>query len=334
MNLWNRLRTSLAQALPEFVRVMLAGVSQIVWNTDPLCAFILLGALALACPLQLFSCLWAVLVSACFIFLFKLPKDLALEGLYTINPALAGIAVPLVFFQNRGENLLRLALLCTAASALSLALTVAMRRLTTPRRLAPLGLPYSVSLLLLALCARFAAMGTAAPSAAPSFVPLTLSGFLTAVCNGLAQVIWVEGVPNAPLAGVLVLLGILTVSRIDAFIALYAALLSTAAAVLLGYDSQVISLGLYGYGAVLLSMVLFGRAYKMNGRSFLLITLLCAASVPLTAAVRPLFAAAGAPVAAMVWSALAIGAMYLRRLPGLTYVPPAQWSTPEQSRNT
>lgn len=334
MSPWNQRWRTIVRDSPllEFIQVMLAGMAQIVWNTDPLCAVILLGALALACPLQLFTCLWALLVSTSLIFLFKLPKDLALDGLYTINPALAGIAVPLVFFQNRTEDLPLLFLLCTAASAIALALTVILRRVTAPHSLSPLGLPYSATLLLLAVCVQLAAVGTV-PAAAPSPpTPWTIRSFLTAVCSGLAQVIWVEGVPNCALAGGLVLIGILFVSRIDAFIAVYAALLSTATAVLLGYDAQVISLGLYGYGAVLLSMVLFGRAYKINAGSFLLISVLCVCSVPFTAAVRPLFAALDAPVAAAVWSLLAIGAMCLRRLPGLTYRPPAQWSTPEQSR--
>lgn len=334
MTAWNRIwcRWSQGQPALEFLRIMLAGVSQIVWNTDPLCAFVILAALALAAPIQLAACLWALILSTAFILLCRLPKDLALEGLYTINPALAGIAVPLVLFQNKWENLPLLFLLCGTASVFSLLLTVVLRRLTSPRQLTPLGLPYSLSLLLLASFVRLATLGTAPASSAVVSTSWTVGKFFTAVCNGLAQVIWIEGVPNSAAAGLLVLLGIALVSRIDAVVALYSAVLSTGFAVVLNLDAQIISLGLYGYGAVLLSMVLFGRAYKMSWLSFLLISLLSLLNVALTAMVRPFFGAVGAPVAAFVWSLLALGAMCLRRLPGLTYVPPAYWTTPEQSR--
>lgn len=334
MTAWNRIWCRLSQGRPalEFLRIMLAGVSQIVWNTDPLCALVILAALALAAPIQFFACLWAVVLSTATILLCRLPKDLALDGLYTINPALAGIAVPLVLFQNKNENLPLLFLLCGAASILSLLLTAALHRLTSPRQLTPLGLPYSLSLLLLTSFVRLATLGTAPASSAVVPTSWTVGKFFTAVCNGLAQVIWIEGVPNSAVAGLLVLLGIALVSRIDAVVALYSVGLSTGFAVLLGLDAHIISLGLYGYGAVLLSLVLFGRAYKMNWCSFLLITILSLLSVPLTAMVRPFFGAIGAPVAAVVWSLLAIGAMCLRRIPGLTYVPPAHWTTPEQAR--
>lgn len=333
MTAWNRIWCRLSQGWPalEFLRIMLAGVSQIVWNTDPLCALVILAALALAAPIQLFACLWAVVLSTATILLCRLPKDLALDGLYTINPALAGIAVPLVLFQNKSENLPLLFLLCGAASILSLLLTVTLRRLTSPRQLSPLGLPYSFALLLLSICVRLVTEGTVSASSAVVPTSWTVGKFFTAVCNGLAQVIWIEGVPNSAAAGLLVLLGIALVSRIDAVVALYSAVLSTAAAVLMGLDAHIISLGLYGYGAVLLSLVLFGRAYKMNWLSFLLITLLSLLNVALTAMVRPFFGAIGAPVAAVVWSLLAIGAMCLRRIRGLTYIPPAHWTTPEQS---
>ena len=336
MTAWNRSWCRAAQGRPllEFLRVMLAGISQIVWNTDSLCGVVLLAALTLASPLQLLGGLWALILSTALIFLWKLPRDLASEGLYTINPALAGIAVPLVFFQNDTKDLPLLFLVCGAAAIVSLLLTVALRRLAAPWKLAPLGLPYSISLFLLVVCARLITGSAPSPSAAAVSAPWTIGRFLTAVCNGLAQVIWVEGVANSAAAGLLVLLGILLVSRIDAAIALYAALLSTGTAVLLGLDAHAISLGLYGYGAVLLSMVLFGRAYQMNLRSFALITLLSVLSVPLTHAARALLSGVNAPAAAVVWSALAIGAMCLRRLPGLTYVLPAHWTTPEQSRYT
>ena len=314
-----------------FLRLILAGVSQIVWNTNPVCALILLGALAVACPLQLLCCLWALTVAAATILLLRLPKDPALDGLYTINPALAGIAVPLVFFQNSPENLLILLLSCAAASGLSVVLCVLLRKWTSPRQLSPLGLPYSIVLLVMGVYVHLTQ--TPAPvSTEAAAVIWTVPTFLHAVLCGLAQVIWVEGVPNAALAGLLTLLGIFVVSRIDAAVALYSAVLSTLAAVLLGLDGQAITLGLYGYGGVLLSMVLFGRAYKISKYSFLLITIFTLLNVLLTASLRPLFLSVGAPVAAGVWSLLALTAMSLRRFDGfLSFVAPAHWTVPEAS---
>ncbi len=336
MSTWIRRWEQLSEKnrMAAFLRLILAGVSQIVWNTNPVCALILLGALAVACPLQLLCCLWALVVAAVTVMFLHLPKDLALDGLYTINPALAGIAVPLVFFRNSPENLPVLLLSCSAASVLSVILCVLLRKWTSLRQLSPLGLPYSITLFVMGVCIHL--IHPPVPVSAETVeVIWTVPTFLHAVLCGLAQVIWVEGVPNAALAGLLTLLGIFAVSRIDAAVALYSALLSTLAAVLLGLDCQVIALGLYGYGSVLLSMVLFGRAYKMSRYSFLLITIFSLLNVLLTAALRPLFLLAGAPVAAMVWSLLALFAMGLRRFDRfLTFVSPAHWTVPEASSRT
>ncbi len=91
-------------------------------------------------------------------------------------------------------------------------------------------------------------------------------------------------------------------------------------------------LGLYGYNAILLSFVIFGRAYKMSARSFIVTVIMALLSIPFTLGLKPLFAVIGAPVAGMTFSVMGILIMLARPyLSKLIYNEPKNWSVPELS---
>lgn len=325
----------------EFIHIMLMGVSQVTLNTNPLCAVVLLIAVGFASPLQLLTCLWSLFIATVLVYALGIPKVHAKEGLYTINPALAGIAVPMVTYVNDSAFLPQILLFTAVVSILCVLLTAALRRIAAAWQVSPLAIPFSIALALVSSSTYYLSALRPSPMFTPAVVELMETGdvswafhdLVTAVLNGIAQVMWIEDVPRAAVAGIIVLIGILIASRVDFLIAAYTSILATATAVLSGIGQGAIMLGLYGYGAILLSLVLFGRAYKMSWRIFLMITALSILSVFITVGMKPLFAVVGAPVSAFAWSSIAILAMLGRKyFTKLHYMLPMHWKTPEASR--
>lgn len=325
----------------EFIHIMLMGVSQVTLNTNPISAVVLLIAVGVASPVQLLSCLFSLAVSTALCYALGVPKPHAREGLYTINAALAGIAVPMVTYGNDTAFLPQILLFSAIVSALCFVLTAALRRITATWQVSPLAIPFSIALALVSSCTYYVTAFHPSPMFTPGVIELMESDgavwgihdFITACLNGIAQVMWLEEVPLTAVAGGIVLLAILIASRIDFAIAIYTVLLATGTAVLTGIGQGAIMLGLYGYGAILLSFVLFGRAYKPSVGSFLLITMLSILSVFFTAGMKPLFAVVGAPVSAFAWSGIAIFAMLgWKYFSHLEYVIPRYWKTPEESK--
>lgn len=329
--------------LLEFINIMLMGFSQITLNTNPVCGIILLIAVLVASPVQLLSGVWAAFVATLLIYVLGIPMEQAKAGLYTINPALAGLSISAVTYINDINFLPQILLFSAIGSILSLLITAALSRILSSYQASPLAAPYSIALLLISSSTYYLTAVNPKPLFSPDVAVLqqqaetvwNAKDFVAAVLNGLAQVLWLNDVPRSALGGVILLIGILAASRIDAFIALYTALLSTGTAILFGLAQGDIMLGLYGYNAVLLSLVLFGRAFKMSRQSFFMITLLSIVSVVFAAGMKPFFAAIGAPYAGFPFALISICMMLGRKyFSHLIYMEPSAWKTPEESVDT
>lgn len=329
--------------LLEFINIMLMGFSQITLNTNPVCGVILLVAVCAASPVQLLSGIWAVFVATILIYAWGIPMEQAKEGLYTINPALAGLSISAVTYINDINALPRILLFSTIGAILSILITAALSRILSAYQASPLAAPYSIALMLISSSTYYLTAVAPKPLFSPDVAVLqqqtetvwNAKDFVIAVLNGLAQVVWLNDVPRSALGGVILLVGVLAASRIDALVSLYAALLATGTAILLGLAQGDIMLGLYGYNAVLLSLVLFGRAFKMSRRSFLMITILSIISVVFAAGMKPFFAAIGAPYAGFPFALISICMMLGRKyFSNLIYMEPSMWKTPEESVDT
>lgn len=329
--------------LLEFINIMLMGFSQITLNTNPVCGVILLIAVCVASPVQLLSGIWAVFAATLLIYALGVPMDQAKEGLYTINPALAGLSTSAVTYINDVQYLPQILMFSTIGAILSLLITAALSRILSAYQASPLAAPYSIALMLISSSTYYLTAVKPNPLFSPDVAVLqhrtvtvwTAKEFVTAVLNGLAQVLWLNDVPRSALGGAILLIGVCAASKIDALIALYAAILSTGTAILLGLAQGDIMLGLYGYNAVLLSLVLFGRAFKMSRQSFVMITILSIVSVVFAAGMKPFFAAIGAPYAGFPFALISICMMLGRKsFTKLVYMEPARWKTPEESVDT
>ncbi len=322
----------------EFLDVMISGVAQMVINFHPVCGVLLLVAAFVASPVQGISCVWSVLIATVLVYVMGIPMGQAREGLYTLNPALIGMAIPMVTYQLDMGALPQILFFSAIGSALCVLITAAMRRLLSDYQVTPLAAPYSLALALIAGCTYYITKLSPDPMFAPGCVSLlendgatwSIPQFVEAVLNGIAQMIWLEDVPLAPVAGVIVLIAICCASRIDTLMAIIIGTLATALAVVIGIGQGGIMLGLYGYNAILLSFVIFGRAYKMCARSFIVTVIMALLTVPFTLGLKPLFAVIGAPVAGMTFSIMGIMIMLARPyLSKLVYNEPKNWTVPE-----
>lgn len=320
-----------------FLNIMLMGFSQIAFHCNPVCGMILLASVAVVSPVQLLSGVWASFVAAVFIRMLKIPPKPVREGLYTMNPALAGLALPLVMkIESPGLSIAAAGgaihfsvfpavfMLSTIGGILAVTLTAGLRKFLSRWQLPALAAPYSFTLLLMSLTVYVMRPENAGLKVSSQVLVYPEESsllwgfrhFIMAALNGVAQVLWIEGVEGSVIAGLLILAGIMAASRRDALITVYVVCLATGFAAILGLDRNRILLGIYGYNAILLSLALFGRDFRADRYSFLMITILSMASVGLTAVLGRAFAVIGAPVAAFPFLILAMGAMIGKRCLG------------------
>lgn len=322
----------------EFIDIMLSGIAQMTLNYHPVCAILLMVAAFMASPIQGISCIWSVLIATILVYVMGIPLPHAREGLYTINPALMGMAVPMVTYQLEWSALPQILIYSAIGSVLCVLITAALRRIFSEYQVTPLAVPYSLALVLVSCSTYYMANLNPNPLFKPAVVELltkdsatwTVQSFTEAVLNGIAQVIWLEDVPLTPIAGIIVLVGICCASRIDAIMAVFLGALATAFAAVIGVGQGGIMLGLYGYSAILLGFVIFGRAYRMSVRCFITTVILSLLTVPFSLGLKPLLAVIGAPVAGLAFSLIAIMAMLARPyFSKLIYNEPKTWTVPE-----
>lgn len=308
--------------IKEVINIMLAGVSQVTFNTRPLCGLLLLVALAVASPYLLVSCLWSVAIATAAIYALKLPKEAAKQGLYTINSALAGVAVPLSAykFPLYEENMLGVLILTACVSVLSVILTHLLKKRLDPLGASPLAIPYSIALAVMSIVCTYTGCLSTDPLFGPTAFKLhifedvtyAVADIITALLHGAAQIFWIEDVPTAAVAGVIVLIAILTASRSDFLITVYAVIVSTAVAVIFGIDQGGVMLGLYGFGGALMGLALLNITFEKNKRTLLLITGLLVINVFFTAILKAGCTAIGISVAAFAWAVLTITVMIIK----------------------
>lgn len=325
----------------EFMDIVISGFAQIVFNAHPVTGLVLIATALVVSPIQGVSGLVAAAVATVLVYVTGVPMGQAREGLYTINAALYGLAIPMVSNVLDPSRIPQIMLLSVVGAVLCFFVTAGLRRVCSAYGISPLAVPYSLTLALVAAALCYTSSLDSSPLFTPAVAEMVASGdavwdvrdMATAVLNGLGQIIWMEDVPLAPLSGVLVLAGIACASRIDALMAALSCVLATLAAVALGIGQGGIMLGLYGYNAALLSMVCFGRAFKMSVRSWALTVMLSVSTVFLCAGLKPLMGLLAAPVAAFPFALtgilLMLGSKFFSKL---EYVEPKDWTTPERSR--
>lgn len=282
---------------------MLRGIGQVVFMPNTAAgALILLAVLAAALRGSVPAAMPAGLVAAVAVGTLTAralradPEALA-SGLHGFNPALVGLALPLMVRMDiAGWALL------VAAAAASAALALALGRL-----LARAGLPGLTAPFILVTWAAVAVTAPVAPGTA-----LPDQGPAVAALRGVAQIFLV---PDAA-CGALLLAALAVASRTAAPVAAGAAALSVLAARALALPAGTVGAGRWSYSPVLTALAM-GVAFPMPGRRGAAWTLAATlATIPVQAALAPLAAAAGVPLLTAPFVLTTWAALSLRRAIG------------------
>ncbi|HCF3229239.1 TPA: urea transporter, partial [Pseudomonas aeruginosa] len=258
-------------------RILLRGISQVFLQGDPRLGLACLLAIAVGAPPLLAGALLGGALGPLLARLLRCPDSDIAAGLYGYNAVLIGMLLAFRFAWSPGLLAL-VALGCLASVALQWLFLHGLRQ----RRWLP---PYTLGFVLNGWW--LVPLGTwlgLAPAVPGGCFSCAWSGTaeLAALPLGIGEIIFL----GEPLAGLLVWLGLLLVSRPSAAWALAGAAASLPLAWLLGYDWPSALAGLYGLNAALAGLALALR-YRTPWPALL--------GIGLAVALQPLFGLLGLP---------------------------------------
>lgn len=263
------------------ITTSLKGISQVLLIENAVSGLIILAAITVASfslgIITLFSSLIGTLIGK----VAGADSESVNQGLYGYNSVLSGIALSLFLSGNERW------IIALAGSAITAIITAAMFHLIRPIGIPILTFPYIVLTWFLLLTAYRLVSFKISPELTPqslSHWTLTIKGemhWIDAFINGYGQIFFLDHT----LSGILLFIAIFWAGW---RLGLYAIIGNTAASLTaygLGGEHHLISLGLYGYNAIL-SIIAVSIVFKENKRQGLLIGLIAAClTVPVTASV-------------------------------------------------
>lgn len=316
-----------------FIDSILSGYGQIAFNDNPLSGILfIIGCFVGSVQMGISSLICSV-VAALVAYMIGVPKLSLRLGLYTFNAALAGLGLALFVFPGQGVTA-QLVLFAAIGGILCVFLTAAFAAFLGKLSVPSLALPYCTvlmimvpaSLLMTSMEASTSVLPYLAEAGAAPEAGWTVQEFFLSVMNNFAEVLWQANVWS----GAFFVLGVLVASRIDFLSIVVASIVSTALAIALGLSKDSTLIGIYGYNAVLLMLVLFGRGYAMSVKNYIFSLLMSCITIIVSVWLSVIFAPLGVPVAAFPYVLLAILALAAREpLTGLKWVSPLKWGVPE-----
>lgn len=322
--------------LVAFIDSVLSGFGQIAFSDNPWSGLLLMIGCFAGSTQQALCGVWAAVVATAAAYIIGTPDLLIRLGLYTFNGALAGLGIPLFIFPGQPVSA-RMLLYGAIGAILCVMLTAGFSKVLSNWNVPSLALPYCTTLFILVPASLLLSRLDVTTSVIPQlreltagtgagFAEWTFSSFFTAVMNNMAEVIWQANVTS----GLLYLIAVAISSRIDALSTIAASVAATLTAIAFGMGMDGIMIGLYGYNAILLMQVLFGRGYKMSALSFCVSLVMAVITVVLTIWMQVIFAPLGAAVTAFPYAITAVLLLLGRDALGkLHFIDPLKWGVPE-----
>lgn len=317
-----------------FTDSVLSGYGQIGFNDNPVSGLLfIIGCFVGSTQNGICSLICAITATLVGYFL-GVPRISLRLGLYTFNAALAGMGIGLFIFTGQTAISLGMVLFCIVGGVICVFLTAAFSAVLSKWNVPPLALPYCTALLILVPASMFVSVARPTTSVIPRLNEMkefvdqtwTMSEFFTSFMNNFAEVLWQAN----PISGAFFLAGVIIASRIDFVSIIFASALATGTAIALNLPFENNMIGIYGYNAVLLTMITIGRGYVISFASVIYAIVLIIVSVFFTASLATIFAPLGFPVAAFPYAIMAVLAMLGKdALKGLVPVDIMLWGVPE-----
>lgn len=247
--------------LREYLRASLLGLAQIFFLDSPWTALLFLAAIAWqGWPFALVALLGTLVATGTAYLIGEAPDQIR-KGAFGFNGALVALSI-LVFLGGGFPWRIVVWVLLLLGAALSTLVQVAFSQLLTP-----FGIPAStgpfvaVSWLLLTVGGRFGA--TPPPPAVTLQVPLAFPALMSALFQGIGQVLFLEN----PISGALLLLGILVGSWQGGIMAILGAAVGVLLPALWGADPVRLEAGLFAFNPTLTAMAVGAIFSRFGSRS-------------------------------------------------------------------
>lgn len=247
-----------------FADSVISGYAQLAFNDNTFSGILMMLATVLGSPVLFVSAIWATIVATLTAHAIKLPEAGIRAGLYNVNAALSGLAVPPLLFANQGLSIPML-LVSTFIGIITVFLGLLVGKFFEKHNLPSLVIPYCICLLSFLAFMAITGITNNAPLSLDALVMTcsasdwSLHSIGTAFLNSASQIVWLSN----PLSGLLYLIALTFASRADFFNTLVAIIISIFVAILIGLPQDPVINGHYGYNAILLIQVL-SRSFKSN----------------------------------------------------------------------
>ena len=322
-----------------FVDWSLRGIGQVVFQNNPLCGLVILGALFYNSWIYGSICILGVVVSTATASALRADRGLIRDGLFGFNGALVGLALVAFTSENFRTGAVPspyLGVYIVFAAAMTTIVFSSLASLLAPYKVAALTMPF----VLVGWLFLFAVLKFDNIDAGPLAKPVSPDQYADSVTYVLPT--WYMGIGNAIgqiffqdnwISGYLIVLGIAIHSRIGAGMALIGAALAALVAVVFGAPEGAIRDGLFGYNAALTALALGGFFLVLTWQGFFYTLFGVVVTTWLWASVAIFLEPIGMPVLTstfviVTWLML-IGAYGFK---ALVPVPPAEATTPEDNR--
>lgn len=317
-----------------FIDSILSGYGQIGFNDNPVSGILFIIGTFVGSFQNGVCSLVCTVTAAALGFLLGVPKVSMRLGLYTFNAALAGMGVGLFIFAGQENITVGMIVMSIICGVFCVFLTGAFSAVLSRWNVPSLALPYCTTLFILVSASLFIPALEPSTSVIPHLGEMvaaseqgwSISTFFQAYMNNFAEILWQANW----LSGAFFLAGVIVASRIDFLSVICASLVATVTAIALNMPMDSILIGIYGYNAVLLTMIMVGRGYEISLKSLVYALILAVGSVFLTAGMTTVFAPLGVPVAAFPYALMAVGAMLGKDFfKGLKPIDSMLWGVPE-----
>ena len=316
-----------------YIDSVISGFAQIAFSDNPFTGILLIIGIFLGSWVQAVSAIWATCIATLMAYLIGAPKPSIRLGVYSMNAALAGLAMP-VFVYSNNLVLPGILIYSTLAAVFCVILTAAFTSVLSKWDIPILAFPYSFTLLIIVPASFFLPGINPNPSVMPYLVDSgglasfswQLNHVVTSILNGFAQIMWQKNI----ISGIIYIVALLLSSRVDVFTAIISTIASTLTAISLGLPSDAIMIGIYGYNAILIGQATFGRTFRMSVGSFVLYIVLSSLSVIIAGGLAVIFAPLSIPLAAfpyvIIMTLIILGRDAYARLSPISYL---RWGVPE-----
>jgi urea transporter len=286
--------SSIDEAFPKPLRVILRGVGQVFFCCNALTGLIFLIALYIGGLTAGAAATVGVITSTVTAYLLGFSEDDIDAGLYGFNGTLVG---PCLFLFL--EHSPQLWLYVVLASMLSTVVLAAMMRILQPYNVPASTSPFVLTCWMFMIAvysfdsfSRGAILPTPLiPSEVTGVTAVPAGMWFTAIAKGIAEVMFADSI----VVGILFLIGIAIVSLRGAAMAFGGAVVGVAVPTLLGANQTLIEMGLYGFNPVLTMMAIGWVFLKPSGRSAVLALLAGIVTVVCQAGLANFLAPVGLP---------------------------------------